>query len=411
MVARLLALRPLRIVGDWSYSLYLWHFPVLIIGRAHFHGLSHLQLLACLAAIFLLSGLSYHLVEEPFRRGRIWRRPWPSVALYPASVAVLLLGIVGSSAWVDHRADRHDGNPPIDVSDYRGLDADPARALVEASLLAAQDGQAVPGDLVPDLRGIRQDTAPLGDCDYRTGTRRLCPGGDPDAERSIVVLGDSHARAWSPAVDEIGKRLGYRTYALVYTGCPANQAARLDPETGRRWAACDDFVDWSVETVARLRPDLALVSNAGLAPVVDVDSGEVVPKAGNRDAFIDATGRGLRAQIELLSASAGRVAVLANTPKLPHEPGPCLAANDRLSACLFAPKGGERKIQRSFRAVAEAAGATYVDAERWFCQDRLCPPVVGRYVAMRDTEHMTTEYARHLAGPLAAALGLGRAAG
>ena len=47
-----------------------------------------------------------------------------------------------------------------------------------------------------------------------------------------------------------------------------------------------------------------------------------------------------------------------------------------------------------------------VDARRWFCADGTCPAVVGSYVTMRDREHMTPEYARWLAVPLATALGL-----
>ncbi len=47
-----------------------------------------------------------------------------------------------------------------------------------------------------------------------------------------------------------------------------------------------------------------------------------------------------------------------------------------------------------------------VNAERWFCADGLCPSVVGRYITLRDSEHMTPDYARWLAPAVAEALGL-----
>ena len=48
-----------------------------------------------------------------------------------------------------------------------------------------------------------------------------------------------------------------------------------------------------------------------------------------------------------------------------------------------------------------------VDAAKWFCADGLCPSVVGNYITMRDSHHMTPDYSRWLATPLAAQLGIG----
>jgi hypothetical protein len=161
-----------------------------------------------------------------------------------------------------------------------------------------------------------------------------------------------------------------------------------------------------VDQVKELHPDLVLISNAPLAPVVDPETGDVVEKTGNRDAFARAVGAGLRQEIEALKPFAGRVAVLGNTPKLPREQAVCLSEADDLGDCLFSPSPGQRAIERSFAPVAADVGAEYVDAEKWFCAKRRCPSVIGSFIPMRDSEHMTTEYAEHLADPLAAVLGV-----
>jgi hypothetical protein len=57
-------------------------------------------------------------------------------------------------------------------------------------------------------------------------------------------------------------------------------------------------------------------------------------------------------------------------------------------------------------AAARSAGVGVVDALKWFCADNLCPAVVGSYITMRDSEHMTPDYSRWLAEPLATELGL-----
>jgi len=409
-VARGLSLRPMQVVGDWSYSIYLWHFPVIIVARSHLGGLSPAAVAVCVVAIGVLSGLTYHLVEQPFRRrGSRWDLARWAVPMYPAAVVVLALGVLASQTWLDHRVASTRSNPAVQPADYldEGLSADPVRALVQASVLAAQEGRPIPGRLVPGLLDIRRDTASLGDCDYRTGTRELCPEGDPDAERSIVLAGDSHARAWSPAVRAVGERLGYRVYTLAYTGCPTNAAIRLDPETGRHWDACEDFVAFTQETVAELEPELVLVSNAPLAPVEDVDSGEVVTKGEGREVYAAAVDRGLEVALADLAEHADRVVLLANTPKLPREQAVCLSRADDLGDCLLSPERGPRQLQRGFMDVATGLGLETVDAEKWFCERRRCPSVVGSFVTMRDSEHMTTAYSVHLADALAQDLGLG----
>ena len=408
-VARGLSLRPMQVVGDWSYSIYLWHFPVIIVARSHLGGLSPAAIVMCVVAIGVLSGLTYHLVEQPFRqRGSRWDRARWAVPMYPAAVVVLALGVLASQTWLDHRVASTRSNPAVQPADYAdaGLSADPVRALVQASVLAAKEGRPIPGRLVPGLLDIRRDTASLGDCDYRTGTRALCPEGDTDAERTIVLAGDSHARAWSPAVRAVGERLGYRVYTLAYTGCPTNAAIRLDPETGRHWDACEDFVDFTQETVAELEPDLVLVSNAPLAPVEDVDTGEVVTKGEGREVYAAAVDRGLEVALAELAQSAGRVVLLANTPKLPREQAVCLSRADDLGDCLLSPERGPRTLQRGFMEVATRLGLGAVDAEKWFCERRRCPSVVGSFVTMRDSEHMTTAYSVHLADALAQELDL-----
>jgi peptidoglycan/LPS O-acetylase OafA/YrhL len=411
LVARGLSVRPMQVVGDWSYSIYLWHFPVIVVARSYLGGLSPLAALVCVLVIGVLSGLTYHLVEQPFRRrGSRWDRPRWALPMYPAAVGTLAVAVLASQLWLDQRLASTQDNPAIEVADYAdaGLSRDPVRALVQASVLAAEEGRPVPGDLVPGLVDIRRDTASLGDCDYRTGTRQLCPDGDADSERLVVLAGDSHARAWSPAVRLLGERLGYRVLTLAYTGCPTNLAIRIDPETGRPWQECADFVDFTLDTVAELQPELVLVSNAPLAPVVDVDSGEVVERREGPEVFGDALDRGLGAALERLAADADRVVLLANTPKLPREQAVCLSRASDLGECLLSPERPPRRLQRGFIEVAEEVGVESVDAEKWFCEELRCPSVVGRFVTMRDSEHMTTAYSEHLAGVLADALRITR---
>ena len=198
-----------------------------------------------LAVVVLLSWATYRWVETPFRTGRTWRRPSRALLVYPASVGVVLATVVASTQVVSFRLGEWSDEPAISTADYEGerLGGDPSTALVRASVLAAREGRAVPGDLTPGLLDLRSQTAQLGDCDYRTGTTQLCPLGDPDADRDIVVLGDSHARALSPAIEKIGAEHGYRVHVLVFSGCTATALVQVRPDTGRAWEECERFKD------------------------------------------------------------------------------------------------------------------------------------------------------------------------
>ena len=286
--SRLLSVPPARVVGDWSYSLYLWHWPILRIAEDHL-GVGRLplgRLVLALALIFGLSALTYRFVEEPFRRGKRWARPRIGVALYPLSLAMVVVVAVTGRVWIDHELGISGDNPAITTADFKGkqLSKDPHVALVQASTLAAQQGQPIPSDLTPGLLGLRKDTAPLGDCDYRTGTRQLCANGDVDSDRVMVLIGDSHARAWSPAFTELGEQQGYRTYYFVFSGCSAIRAVQAEPQNLRPWTECEDFKDWVVDTVADLQPDVVVVATSAVSPIVGPD-GDPVGVLNEREEF------------------------------------------------------------------------------------------------------------------------------
>jgi peptidoglycan/LPS O-acetylase OafA/YrhL len=406
-VGRTLAAGPLVLIGDWSYSIYLWHWPVIVLVRSNLgperFGSITVRLLT-LAVVFALSWATFKWVETPFRTGRRWRRTGRALLIYPVSVAAALATVLVASQDLSYRLGEWSDEPAIEAADYQGseLGEDSYVALVRASVLAAKDGRAVPSDLTPGLLDLRSQTASLGTCDYRTGTTDLCPIGDPAAERSIVVLGDSHARALSPAIEEIGRKHGYRVYVLVYSGCTATVLQQIDHHTGRLFTGCETFKDWAMDTVATLSPDLVVVSTAA-GRLVDPETGETVAGAEHY-ALLE---QGWTELFEQLKADTVQVFVVGNTPKLPLETGVCLSnGHPDLGDCAFPPGRVAAHEARTSFAAAEAAGVGFVDASKWFCAQGLCPSVVGNYITMRDSHHMTPDYSRWLATPLADELGI-----
>jgi len=108
-----------------------------------------------------------------------------------------------------------------------------------------------------------------------------------------------------------------------------------------------------------------------------------------------------------LLGHADRVVVFANTPRVPITPGECLTdGSPELGDCTFRNSRDALDQAGALLESARRAGAEVVDAQEWFCSQDRCPMVVGEYITLRDTHHMTREYAQALADPLGERLGL-----
>ena len=402
LTARLLDNPPMRIIGDWSYSLYLWHWPALILAAPMLNrDPGPLARTLTVAAVFVLAGLTYHFVEMPFRRGQIALRfPVPrALVLYPASVLLVGGVCIGSWQWTDYVGGEHGSNPPITVAEGEAQDA---VALVRASVVAARDNHAIPSDLTPNLLDLRNSIADVGDCDYTSDVQQLCTRGDPNGTRTLVVIGDSHARAWIPAFDKITVANGWKAYYLVKPQCTAAHVTVAPIDEDKTFAACDAFHDWVIDQVEALHPDLTVVASS---PPVNgaydadgtryLDMTKVAPllSGGYDDLFLE------------LSNASARVALLRDVPKSPDDPGSCLSGgNSSLYGCMFEPQERSRILGDVAVQSAQLAGVEVVDPTPWLCWEDECPVVIGGTLSYRDTDHITTEYAARLSDELGSAL-------
>jgi peptidoglycan/LPS O-acetylase OafA/YrhL len=408
---RALGALPMRVVGDWSYSLYLWHWPVLIIAARYLgHDLGFTRTVLCVALVFVLSALTFRYVEQPFR-SPVRFPTGRALALYPAAVAVVVAGALGGHYYGEYSSGALGDNPAITLTDFGvedessfDLDPDPTVALVQASVIAARHHMAIPSKLTPDVLSVRDDEPDVGACNYEKEWGDLCPRGDPEADRTIVVFGNSHGRMWIPAFDEIGKSLGYRTYYFVKPNCAASLVTVGELVPGSPlWQECDDFRAWALDQVATLHPDLVVVSSSGPNPALYDDAGDRIPKDG-----IDAaTEQGYVDLFTQLSTTADHTVLLRDVPKSEELPDECLTegSND-LGDCLFKPLAASVNDADISEAAAEETGTQIVDPTPWLCWDGTCPAVIGDVLPYRDRGHVTTVYARSLSDELTTAMGL-----
>ncbi|WP_161962322.1 acyltransferase family protein [Nocardioides speluncae] len=413
--ALLLSVRPMRVIGDWSYSLYLWHWPLLVVPALYLaRDLTPWETALAVAAAFVLAGASYRWVETPFREpgrfaGLRWMKGGRALLIYPASATLVLATCGAGWAWTERIGGEHGDEPAITTANFgtsetkAALPEDDTKALVAASVLAARNHVKVPSDLTPDLLDLRDDVADVGDCDYSyEDVRDLCLRGDEDADRTMVVVGDSHGRHWIPAFDEIAEQTGYAVYYLVKPQCTAALVEPARVGTNEEWPDCPEFHEWMLEQVDDLDPELVVVSTASptdgiyaAGERVDYEDEPEVMRAGFTDLY------------DALEPLADEVVVVGDVPKLPEDPATCLSSRPaHLGECMSQPDERAALMTEISRETAVAAGLRYVDPKPWLCHREYCPMVIGSTLPYRDPGHLTTTYASELAEPLGRALHL-----
>ena len=390
-----------RYVGRLSYSLYLWHWPVLVIATAV---LAPTTVVAVtLGASFVLAALCHHLVEEPVRRSSwLSRRPEPPRALpsalpsiHPRRAAVALTAaaaLLGGGFVLPAVALSRDTPAPVGLpaplpADDAGLAAD-----IRASIAPT----AWP-PLLPPLEGIDRSGAPewiVDKCDnVNPGNVERCLYGPADAPRTAALVGDSIAVSWLPALREVLEPRGFRIQVLTRNQCPAPAVLLYRERPAKPFVECADHVEWAVEQVRALSPALVVVSNS----LTMVGKQVAEPEGAERYAR---WGTGMAQTLRALEEAADAVVVLGAPPRAGNLQE-CVTRVSEPGDCTEPVPAEWRAVRDAEAAAALEAGATYLDPERWFCADDRCPAVVGSTPVYTDGRHLTAAYSRRLAPHLA----------
>jgi peptidoglycan/LPS O-acetylase OafA/YrhL len=372
---------PIQHLGDWSYSLYLWHWPVwvfaaLLLGRNPSGALAVGLALACIG----VSAASFRWIEIPARRmdvrtPRSRRRVFIAAAMGIAATLVIA-GAVAEKADVEvHRtfpAATPYSPPPVPTTGATPLPRDIEFALV------------LPSNLRPAIEEVSSDVSRVyaDGCHLGRGNSSIPPCTYGDSGPVVAVFGDSHAAQWVEAFASAADAGRLTLVALTASSC-GPMALPVDPNDPVNRTDCDPWRDAAIARLVDVKPDVIVMS------VLD----GYVLQGGEDPASVYAAG--LAETLDRLPAES-KVVFLSDTPSFASSPAQCAADHpDDLAWCAGDPSVVfDEGIAEAVRSVVESRGGTYVNLTPFLCNTTECGVVIGDILVYRDSNHITATFAR-----------------
>ncbi|MFJ6025979.1 acyltransferase family protein [Pseudarthrobacter sp. NPDC092424] len=373
-VDRILSSRPLVALGDNSYALYLWHWPILVLSLAA-TGVQDPNLsqgLWIVGASIALAVLTTRFVEKPLRDWH-WpqRRTWRNAVVVVACGA-LLAGPV--AVWQTTLS-----------AEESATAAQPKELTPGAAALSPENaGQPVPeARTIPGPTALDDDWAGISDpCvdanatddPILEGCRQQLPEGN--VTKRIVVLGDSHSQQYLAALEPLAAERGWELVTLLMPAC------RFGAESEARNAECNAYNSASSAYVLEHRPD-AVFTVASLTH-------EVAPYETEVPGYLEGIQPFADAGIEIIG--------IRDNPRFTFNMPEC-AQRSGAGAAECNPPLGESLVQPSplenYRG--KVKGLHLMDVSDFICADGVCPAVVGNIYVYKDDNHLSRTYVESMA--------------
>lgn len=399
-------------IGNISYSLYLVHWPVIVILGSIMPRGGYFS--AAAVAISLgLSILSFHLVENPLRYGSWKKRSRTSKpkrstqrrrselhqsTTTAATVVGLLLLTAGLAAYSVRPIVASQTLPPLVAS----TDGDPADEAVAnigpiTSALQKEIAEALAATSWPPLDPTMEEAMSTPESPPEV---HACNGADPSvqdecawgsasASTEALIVGDSVALAYAGPLRQLALnsegKLRLRVAAMG--GCEFVDVPIYNPDESVV-AKCPNYVERVVDYINAAKPDVVIISNIyGPRKVVGTNSNITY-----RD-WSDA----LQRLIDKFRTNVGEV-VLLSAPPADKNIRECYGKRSGVPADCISEVGGTwRSLAYAEQRVADSVGGTWIDSRPWFCSpEGLCPSFVGSTPTKLDTNHMSLAYGEKL---------------
>ncbi|WP_255506752.1 acyltransferase family protein [Mycobacterium sp. AZCC_0083] len=405
-------------VGDLSYSLYLWHWPVIIFLGSIMEPAGWQYYVAAIGITAALSTFAYYFVEQPIlasswlkpRDQQAWRHqarrsrdrwgniqrslmarftfemtPGRQIAGVVAAVFLLLAsaGLLAvpkqppayiSAAAVDAGTPQSDSGKPLP----------PVGADLQQKIMDAVKAQAWP-DLNPSMDAVVQEDkvrADLAKCGTTVDVD--CWFGEDAAPHTMVLVGDSIGMSYLPAVIAFVNASDgqWKLLNQALLGCEfVNADVKSYSDEAR--AQCSLRKQRAIDSINQLHPDVVLISNR-YNELVDANTQKPITDQEYQSSVRDIINR--------FAGSAGKVALLTAPPD-DKSPSDCYRADGSPADCVGRLTQQYLDRIKWDTSIAHLINGELIDTTRLFCTpSNYCPIFAGTTPMKVDARHISSEY-------------------
>ena len=367
--------RPMAAIGRLSYSLYIWHWPIVVLlpvlVKKEGKGFDWLLLRPVMGALIAaLAMTSYFVVERPIRF-RLWpsAKAWKSVAV-GLSCSVL----VGVASFAIFQPD----------SQFK-----------QEAFKAVRD-LAKPG-ACPYFSYDWPSAAKSHPCVYRKGTGPV-----------IAFVGDSHAQQWQPAFEVLAEKNDATLIRVTRGGCPANDVTAYAHDDSGRNVADKACTAWRHKVYAELvrvyDPDVIFVATRSHVRGIQGDGANVLP---NDPRHLPLWAASWDWTVRTLTSGKAKVVISEIDPTMPRRVPSCLIQYGKgTKKCDFKVSDDQvvGPYNAAIAALASRPHVEVVDPTSIGCPDGTCPAMIDGVIVHRDDNHLSATFVRDHTATFAAML-------
>jgi len=354
--SKLLASTPMTFIGGISYSWYLWHWPAKVFAKEVFSDFGKSAILASVVLAFFFAIFTTRFIENPVRKLSNLKNNY--IFFTTILFTALTLGLFGLIR----------------------MDADKASQMpLQKKFQAAQN------DLAPIY-------AAGCHADYQQIESKGCRFGDLDANRVIVLFGDSHAAHWFGAIERFSLKAGFKLVVHTKSGCPSFIIEPFDTSLGRFYHECTIWRENVFKKIKELDPTLVLVSNHDTY-------------WNSRFLKNDLTKNINEAYQQLFDTLSSPTLVIKNIGAAHFSIPKCLARTNSevltdSSTCNFLYQEDTAVTDPEKTVIGKLNEGRYIDLNKIICPNTICMSMTGNRINYIDNNHLSHTYSQSLYEPL-----------
>jgi len=365
---RILASRPANYLGDLSYGLYLWHWPILVLhlGGGGIEGVGLGEGLAVIGASLVLAMLTHRFVEKPLlgKRSDVRAMRWCAMGL------VVVLGL--AVTWKLAAVARATPDGLVGDREHPGAAAIGAPPVPEADLLPP------PITVYEDF--VRID---LWNCSVVDGfdSDYCIQPVDYEPTKRVLIVGDSHAQQIAGTLMPLAAAHHWQLSIVARGACPFSTGSDTDPANG----TCGPWHQATMDIINQARPDA----------VVTIGSREV------REGLTENTPQDFVDAWRQVTDLGIPVVAVRDNPRFGYSIPDCVANHDRNSPECGVDRAAVYSPTPPWAHLSDVPeNVRFVDTADALCDQRRCPAEVGNVLVYLDDNHISAAYAATMAGPL-----------